>query len=122
MVLHENTCSTRMRASGQSHEDNPMPANAQIDRSARSETKNTKAAGSKVNITLKLDKDLVRKVRVLAAEKGTSVSALLASKLEEELSRRAAYEKAKESALKFMKKGINLGGRPLTREEMHERR
>jgi hypothetical protein len=99
-----------------------MPTNAQINKPQHSEAKNVKAASSKVNLTLKLDKDLVHKVRVLAAEKGTSVSALLASKLEEELSRRAEYEKAKESALKFMKKGINLAGQPPTREEMHERR
>jgi hypothetical protein len=69
-----------------------------------------------------LDKELVRKVRVLAAEEGTSVSALLANKLEEELSRRADYEKSKQSVLEFMKKGWKLGGRPPSREEMHERR
>lgn len=82
----------------------------------------SKPASAKVNITLKLDKDLIRKIRVLAAEQGTSVSALLAGRLEEELSRRAQYERAKHSALKFMKKGMNLGGRIPSREELHERR
>lgn len=76
---------------------------------------------TKVNITLKLDKDLVRKIRVLAAENGTSVSALLSAKLEEELGRRAAYEEAKKHALAVLAKGWDLGGRVPTREEMHER-
>lgn len=97
-----------------------MPTNAQIDRSNRADTKNTKAS-SKVNITLKLDKDLVRRARVLAAEQGTSVSALLAAKLEEDLNRRASYEKAKKRALADMAKGWDLGGRPPTREEIYDR-
>jgi hypothetical protein len=80
-----------------------------------------KSQSSKVNITLKLDKDLVRRARVLAAEKGTSVSALLAAKLEEDLNRRAAYEEAKKHALADLAKGWDLGGRVPTREEMHER-
>ena len=33
----------------------------------------------KANITLKLDADLLREIRVLAAEEGTSISALLAA-------------------------------------------
>ena len=76
---------------------------------------------SKVNITLKLDKDLIRRARVLAAEKGTSVSALLAAKLEEDLDRRASYEESKKRALADLAKGWDLGGRAPTREEMHER-
>jgi predicted transcriptional regulator len=84
-------------------------------------TETPKAETAKINITLKLDKDLVRRARVLAAEQGTSVSALLAAKLEEDLNRRASYEEAKKRALADMAKGWDLGGRPLTREEMHER-
>jgi len=36
----------------------------------------------KTNITLKLDADLVREVRIMAASEGTSISALLAARLE----------------------------------------
>jgi predicted transcriptional regulator len=79
------------------------------------------AQATKINITLKLDKDLVRKIRVLAAENGTSISALLSAKLEEELGRRTAYEEAKKHALAVLAKGWDLGGRVPTREEMHER-
>jgi predicted transcriptional regulator len=84
-------------------------------------TEKHEAHAAKINITLKLDKDLVRKIRVLAAENGTSVSALLSAKLEEELGRRTAYQEAKKHALAVLAKGWDLGGRVPTREEMHER-
>jgi Ribbon-helix-helix protein, copG family len=91
-----------------------------------SKAKNTKpdahpSHNTKINITLKLDKDLLRAVRVLAAEEGTSVSALLSAKLEEELGRRKEYEKAKRRWFSIRAKGMNLGGRPISREQMHER-
>jgi predicted transcriptional regulator len=98
----------------------PMSTNTDIARPEETKTQ-AKASSTKVNITLKLDKDLVRKVRVLAAEKGTSVSALLAGKLEEELSRRAEYEEAKKHALAVMAEGWDLGGRAPTRAEIYER-
>jgi len=63
------------------------------------------AQTTKINITLKVDKDLVRKIRVLAAENGTSVSALLSAKLEEELGRRTTYKAAKKHALAVLAKG-----------------
>jgi hypothetical protein len=84
-------------------------------------TEKREAQATKINITLKLDKGLVRKMRVLAAENGTSVSALLSAKLEEELGQRTAYEEAKKHALAVLAKGWDLGGRVPTREEMHER-
>jgi len=84
-------------------------------------TEKHEAKAAKVNITLKLDKGLVRRIRVLAAENDTSVSALLSAKLEEELGRRTAYEEAKKQALAVLAKGWDLGGRVPTREEMHER-
>jgi hypothetical protein len=79
------------------------------------------AQAAKINITLKLDKDLVQKIHVLAAENGTSVSALLSARLEEELCRRIGYEEAKKHALAVLAKGWDLGGRVPTREEMRER-
>jgi hypothetical protein len=75
----------------------------------------------KANITLKLDKELLREARILAAEEGTSISALLAAKLEEAVRKRRDYEAAKKRALAILHKGWNLGGRPLSRDEMHER-
>ncbi len=76
----------------------------------------------KTNITLKLDKDLLRKVRVLAAEQDTSVSALLAQQLEKAVRDRDGYERAKKHALAILKKGFDLGYTPpASRDEFHER-
>jgi len=76
----------------------------------------------KSNITLKLDRDLLRKVRVLAAERDTSVSRLLAEQLEKAVRDRDGYEQAKRHALSLLKKGFDLGYKPpASRDELHER-
>jgi predicted transcriptional regulator len=76
----------------------------------------------KTNITLKLDGDLLRKAKVLAAEKDTSVSALLAQQLEKIVREREGYEQAKRRALAILKKGFDLGYTPpASRDELHER-
>ncbi|HZR65672.1 MAG TPA: DUF6364 family protein [Terriglobales bacterium] len=76
----------------------------------------------KTNITLKLDRDLLRKARVLAAEKDTSVSALVTEQLEKAVREREGYEQAKRRALAILKKGFDLGYKPpASRDELHER-
>ena len=76
----------------------------------------------KTNITLKLDRDLLRKVKVLAAEKDTSVSGLLAEQLEKAVRERDGYEQAKRQALAILRKGFDLGYKPpASRDELHER-
>jgi hypothetical protein len=76
----------------------------------------------KTNITLKLDRDLLRKVRVLAAEKDTSVSGLLAEQLEKAVRERDGYERAKKRALARMKRASHLGYTPpASRDEFYER-
>jgi len=76
----------------------------------------------KTNITLKLDRDLLRKVRVIAAEKDTSVSALLAEQLEKAVRDRDGYDDAKRRALARMKQASNLGYTPpASRDEFYER-
>jgi hypothetical protein len=76
----------------------------------------------KANITLKLDVDLLREVRVLAAEEGTSISALLAARLEQIVRERKAYERARKRALARLRTGLDLQWTaPGSREELHER-
>lgn len=76
----------------------------------------------KTNITLKIESDILREIKVLAAESGTSVSALLADKLTEIARHRRAYERAKKRALARLRKGMNLGWTPpASRDELHER-
>jgi len=76
----------------------------------------------KTNVTLKIDADLLREARILAAEQDTSISAIVASKLEEDVRKRKGYEEAKKYALARLKKGYNLGWTPpRSRDELHER-
>lgn len=75
---------------------------------------------SKTNITVKLDTQLLKRLKVLAAQRDTSISAMLTAALEEQVSRDDGYQQAKQRALANMRKGFDLGG-PLTREEIYER-
>jgi hypothetical protein len=76
----------------------------------------------KTNITLKLDRDLLRKIRVLAAEKDTSVSGFLAEQLESALREHDGYEHAKKRALARMKRASDLGYTPpASRDQFYER-
>lgn len=78
--------------------------------------------GVKTNITLKLDAELIREARILAAEEGTSVSQLLADRLESLIRERKAYDAAKRRAIARLRRGLDLGWiKPKTRDELHER-
>jgi len=76
----------------------------------------------KTNITLKLDAALLREIRVLAAEEGTSISALLAARLEQIVRERKTYERARRRALARLREGLDLRWTPpRSRDELHER-
>ena len=76
----------------------------------------------KTNITLKIETELLREARVLAAEEGTSISALLATRLEQAVRERKGYHQARRSALARLRKGFNLRWTPpSSRDELHER-
>jgi hypothetical protein len=76
----------------------------------------------KTNITLKLDADLLREARILAAEEDTSISALLAARLEQIVRERKAYHRARKRALARLRQGLDLQWTPpLSRAELHER-
>lgn len=76
----------------------------------------------KTNITLKLNTSLLREARILAAEQNTSISALLAEKLEKMVSERRAFDRARRRALARLKEGLDLNWkRPRSRDELHER-
>lgn len=74
------------------------------------------------NITLSLDKELIRKAKVLAAQQGTSVSGLLTRYLEQLLNEEEVYETARQQALTLLERGFHLGGEiPCPREQWHDR-
>jgi hypothetical protein len=76
----------------------------------------------KTNVTLKLDADLLREARVIAAEEGRSVSALLADRLESLVRERKAFDRARRRALARLHRGLDLRWTPPgSRDELHER-
>jgi hypothetical protein len=76
----------------------------------------------KTNVTLKLDVDLLREARVIAAEEGCSLSALLAERLESLVCERKAFSRARQRALARLREGLDLRWTPpLSRDELHER-
>ncbi len=76
----------------------------------------------KTNVTLKLDTELLKQARVLAAEEGSSISRLLAGKLEELVRERKGYDRARKRALARLRAGLPVGWtRPRSRDELHER-
>ena len=76
----------------------------------------------KQNITLRIDKDLIKKSKVIAAQKGTSVSKLLSEELEKLTQHAENYEFAKRRALANLRSGFHFGGKiTASREELHER-
>ena len=76
----------------------------------------------KANTTLAIDRTLLKKARAVAARRGQSVSALLADELRELLDEDARYTSARRRALSLLENPLPLGGVPLRREQLHERR
>ncbi len=76
----------------------------------------------KTNITLKLDVRLLQEARILAAELNTSISALLASRLEEIVRQRNTYDRARKRALARLRDGLAIRWTPpRSRDELHQR-
>jgi hypothetical protein len=77
------------------------------------------------NITLSLPKDTLLKVKLLAVNRQTSVSALLTQTLEKLVEQQEAYTHARRRHLQSLERAADLGtdGQILTsRDELHERR
>ena len=76
----------------------------------------------KQNITLSIDKKLIKNARVLAAQRQTSVSRMLSEELQKLIEDSNKYELAKKQALNYINRGFHLGGEiTVSREELHER-
>ena len=74
------------------------------------------------NITVRLNRSTLRKAKVLAAKRNTSISSLLAEHFEALVGEDDAYEQARVRALALLEQGFHLGGRiEATRDEWHER-
>lgn len=75
----------------------------------------------RTNLTLQLDEDVIRRARVVAARRGTSVSALTAQTLLEIVRSDERYEEARGRAESLLSSARPHGGRRWTRDELHDR-
>lgn len=76
----------------------------------------------KQNITLSIEEDIIKKGKLIAAQKGTSLSKMLNDHLKQTIGREKHYEAAKRSALHALKNGFHLGGKITWRREgLYER-
>jgi hypothetical protein len=76
----------------------------------------------KQNVTVSLSRQTLRKAKVLAARRDTSISGLLAQQIEKLVGEDEAYEQAKRQALALLDQGFHLGGViRASRDELHER-
>jgi hypothetical protein len=76
----------------------------------------------KQNLTIRLDRKTIRKARILAAKRSTSISGLVAEQIEFLIGEEEAYENARRQALMLLDQGFDLGGKiRASRDEWHER-
>jgi hypothetical protein len=76
----------------------------------------------KQNVTISLDRQTVRKAKILAAKRDTSISGLVAAQIDALVVEDEAYDQAKRLALALLDQGFHLGGRHrIDRNALHER-
>lgn len=75
------------------------------------------------NLTVRLEGATIRKAKVLAAKRSTSVSQLVADEIDRLVREDEAYEQARVAALADLESGFDLGSRGALppREAAHER-
>ncbi len=76
----------------------------------------------KRNLTVQLDEETVRKARLLAAKRETSVSRLVSQEIQRLVREDEEYARAKAEAFAHLDRGFHLGGGALPdRESLHAR-
>jgi len=76
---------------------------------------------TKRNLTVQLDEEIIRKARVLAAERSTSISGLVAEQIQHLVGDEERYREAQRHALEEMNTGFHLGGGPYPkRDELYD--
>ncbi|MGH9817598.1 MAG: hypothetical protein ACRD6I_16110 [Candidatus Acidiferrales bacterium] len=80
-------------------------------------------AKSRQNVTVSLPREIIRKAKILAARRETSISGLLAEQIEALISQDEAYTRAMRDALALLEKGFHMGGfERVDRGELHDRK
>jgi hypothetical protein len=76
----------------------------------------------KQNVTISLSRQVLKKAKILAARRETSISGLLAQEIEFLVGDEEAYERAEGQAMALLDKGFHMGGIiRARRDELHER-
>ena len=80
------------------------------------------ASKSKQNLTVRLDRSVIRRAKVLAAKRGTSISRIVEETIERTVAESEAFDAARRRALQHLDKGFHFGGViRATRNELHVR-
>ena len=82
----------------------------------------TSRNSDKQNITISLSRSVLRKAKILAARRETSISGLLAQEIESLVGEDEAYERSERQATALLDSGFHMGGLiRASRDELHER-
>ena len=73
------------------------------------------------NVTLRMDEELLRKLRHRAVDAHMSLSAWITATLEDTIAARKEIEDARNRSIERLERGFHLGGKPMTRDELHAR-
>ncbi len=76
------------------------------------------------NVTLAIPKDVLRKAKIIAVQRNTSLSGLLTQTLTDMVSHGEAYDQARQRNVALLDEGFDLGTRgkiTWKRDELHER-
>jgi len=76
---------------------------------------------SKQNLTISLDRATIRKAKILAARRETSISGFISEQIAMLVGEDEAYERAQRQASLLLDEGLHLGGKRVSRDELHER-
>ena len=76
----------------------------------------------KQNITLSMDRELLKKGKILASKKDMSVSKMLSELLKLQVEKEDRYEASKKAAMQTLKQGFHMGGKiSWKREDLYDR-
>lgn len=74
------------------------------------------------NVTLRLEEATLQKARHEAVQQNTSLSGWLSDLIVQAVAKRSHHVAVKRRTLKAMEKTFNLGGKPLSRDEIYAER
>jgi hypothetical protein len=73
------------------------------------------------NITLRLDERTIKRIRHLAVDRETSVSAWVAELIQRALTELDGFEPARARAMQALERPVPVDDGPLSRDQTHER-